>query len=125
MMLPILNTNDAELAICAGEGVIHPEPLVGTTITPGMARKATFVASITVACQIFLASKGKSLELRENKNLTYPTKMLHSETSFCMNCFQTSSMINSSIHTFFISRKRTSGRKNKINDKTLMSIVGL
>jgi hypothetical protein len=52
-MLPILNTNDIELEICAGEALIHPfPPLGGMTTTPWIARKATFTASMTVACRL-------------------------------------------------------------------------
>jgi hypothetical protein len=50
MILPILNTNDMELATCAGDALIHPETPDGTTMTPGMARNPTFAASMTVDC---------------------------------------------------------------------------
>jgi hypothetical protein len=60
----MLNTKEMELAIWAGEGLIHAfaggelEPgegglgYGGGIMTPGIARNATFAASITVDCWI-------------------------------------------------------------------------
>jgi hypothetical protein len=83
MMLPILNTNDAELAICVAEGWILP--LDGTMMTPWIARKATFVASITVDYRIlFRASKGTRLDVGggktphiSNQDAPFGNQLLH------------------------------------------------
>ena len=52
MILPMLYTKDVELAIWAGEALIHP-PFDGTTMTPWIARNPTFAVSITVDCRIW------------------------------------------------------------------------
>ena len=86
MMLPILNTNEMELVIWAGEGLIHAftggelEPADGGLgygggiMTPGIARNATFPASITVDCPIYRCQdawisrpRGKNVDLHKEQ----------------------------------------------------------
>jgi hypothetical protein len=125
-MLPILASTERELAICEEDvkmntwlALVMFDPLRFDRTTPGIARNPTLAVNITVdwITTTWVWRANHIQRLIHTHRIT-PS---HSPNSLVMELSQAVSIITSSVHNFFISRRWTSGAKKSSGDRHVMS----